>query len=427
MRWTKKKLTIIQFLLWFITFGVILPLMAQKWVFSPFFHDSENFRSRATKLVDNINRHRYNKTQEYLDTINPKINKDLHTTNLNSAKMVAVIITKRREICVGGKFECEPHYLQQVIAALDDDMKSFVSQTSGKDSVHFVPIVICNVDKHSNEQLDFLLVRDQFPSIIRYNNESSSGISYSSRTQESMDYAFCLESTLELSAPKYLLVLEDDALSFKGFFEKIFYLLENRVEHKKLHDMKTVTERWGWIKLYYPEVWSGFGLEESKIIELFFIAVFGAGVFYLIAIAFIKPNPQFSFNFSFSMVGALYLVLVVLVITRQTFLELRRMHTFFYHLSPDSGCCTPAVLYSTKWIPEIVSYLRSSQCSRCHLGVDLALNDFKEQNDLICHLVEPSLVKHIGMHSTLTSNKEPRSFLFYDFLYSEISNLNAGL
>lgn len=427
MRWTKKKLIILNFLLWFITFGVILPLMAQKWVFSPFFYNSDNFRSRATKFVDKLNRDSYSRTEKYLQNVIPESNKDLHTTNLNSATMVAVIITKRRQICSSPKFECEPHYLQQVVAALDEDMQAFVSQSVEKNSENFVPIVICNVDKHSNEHLDFSVVRKQFPAIVLYNNESVSGNNYNLRTQESLDYAFCLESTLELSTPKYLLVLEDDAMSLKGIFEMIFFTLENRVEHKMTRDTISETERWGWIKLYYPEKWAGYSLDESKIIELISVAVFGAGVFYLTAVALIKPKSHFCFVILFSLAGALYLLLVILVITRQTFLEMRRLHAFLYHISPDLGCCTPATLYSTKWIPEIINYLKSSQCERCNLGVDLALNDFKEQNDLTAYLIEPSLVRHIGMYSTLTTNKDPRSFLFYDFLYTEISNLIVGL
>lgn len=423
MRWTKKKLIGLKLVLWLFTFGLVLPLMAQKWVFSPFFHNSNDFRSRASKFVDKMNAERYNQTNDYLQKINPEINKNLHTTNLVNAEIVAVIITKKREICSYRGFDCEPHYLQQVIAALDEDSKSFAS--SRREGI--VPIVICNVDKNSQEQLDFTHISGHFPVILRYTNESSNNKSYSSRTQESLDYAFCLESILKLSSPKYLLVLEDDAMSFKGIFEKIFYILENNIEQKMLRGNLAKTDRWGWIKLYYPELWAGFGFEERKIIELVTIATFGAGVFYLIVLVLIKPKPQLSFIFLFSFTGAVYLLVLVLVTTRQTLLEMRRLHSFFFQISPDLGCCTPAVLYSTKWIPEIVQYLQSSQCRRCHLGVDLALNDFREQINLPCYLIEPSLVRHIGMHSTLTSNKDPRSFIFHDFMYTEISNLIVGL
>ncbi len=430
MRWTRRKLIILNVLLWVITFGVILPLMAQKWVFSPFFYNSIDFRARASRFVDKLNADRYKMTEQYLKSIDPTINKDLHTENLETATVVTVIITKRREWCTGGEFNCEPHYLQQVVGALDEDMKVFVSRDTKNISRNFVPIIICNVDKKSNAQNDFSLVRELFPVILRYDNETSSVAqsSHNARLQETLDYAFCLESTLKLSSPKYLLVLEDDAVAFKGIFENIFYILDHRIEHQILHDSVTVeTNRWGWIKLYYPELWAGFGFEESKFQELIAIIIFGAGAFYLLALALINPRPHFIFMLSFSIVGAIYVLLVVLVMTRQTFLELRRLHSFFYRISPDRGCCTPAVLYSSKWITEIVKYLRSSACQRCHLGVDLALSDFAEQNNLTCYLVEPSLVRHIGMHSTLTSNKDPRSFLFYDFLYSEISNLILGL
>lgn len=427
MRWSKNKLIILNLLFWLVTFGVILPLMAQKWVFSPLFYNSNNFRTSASKFVDKLNTDRYNRTEKYLKNIVSKLNKDLHTRNLKTATMVAVIITKRRETCSRREFECEPHYLQQVIEALDDDMKVFALRNSENISRNFVPIVICNVDKNADEHLDFSLVREQFPAIIRYDNATRNAGSHSSRIQESLDYAFCLESTLKLSSPKYLLVLEDDAVAFKGFFENLFSILDYRVEHRRSRDTISATERWGWIKLYYPELWSGFGIEVSKIAELISVAVFGAGASYLVAIALVKPKPKYRFLLPFSIVGALYLLLLVLVISRQTYLEMRRLHPFFFRISPDLGCCTPAVLYSSKWIPAIVQYIRSTECKRCHLGVDLALSDFSKQNDLTCHLVEPSLVRHIGMHSTLTANKDPRSFLFYDFLYTKFSHLIVDL
>lgn len=404
-----------------------MPLMAQKWVFSPFFYNSKDFRKRASSFVDKLNADRYNMTEQYLKSVDSITNKDLHTRHLKTANIVAVIITKRRQWCTDGDFHCEPHYLQQVIAALDEDTKVFVS----RNPENFVPIVICNVDKRSSVHLDFSMVREHFPVTVRYSNESHSFHSdgaYSTRTQETLDYAFCLETTLQLSSPKYLLVLEDDAVPFKGIFEKISYILDYRIEHKILRGSVTAEKkRWGWIKLYYPELWSGFGLEESKFFELISIAVFGAGVFYLLSTTTVKPRPNFPFTLLFSTTGSLYMLLLVLVMTRQTFLEIRRLHSFFYHISPDLGCCTPAVLYSSKWIDDIVKYLRSPECERCRLGVDLALSDFSKLNHLECYLVEPSLVRHVGMHSTLTSNKDPRSFLFYDFMYTEISNLIVGL
>lgn len=246
MRWTKKKLIYFYFVLWLTTFGLILLLMAQRWVFSPLFYDSDNFLSRASKFVDKLNSERYIYARQYLQSFSPEINKDLHTKTLKSAMMVAVIITKRRETCGRHELDCEPHYLQQVIAALDEDMKIFASNGHG----HFIPIVICNVDKQWKTHLDFSQVSRRFPTVLLHQNESSSNSNQNLRSQESLDYAMCLESTLKLSNSKYLLVLEDDALSFRGLFEKISYILNFRVEHKMSHDAISESERWGWIKLY---------------------------------------------------------------------------------------------------------------------------------------------------------------------------------
>ncbi len=45
--------------LWVISFLVVLPLLAQKWVYSPLFLSTKHFRARAFDLVDELNIQRY--------------------------------------------------------------------------------------------------------------------------------------------------------------------------------------------------------------------------------------------------------------------------------------------------------------------------------------------------------------------------------
>lgn len=111
--------------------------------------------------------------------------------------------------------------------------------------------------------------------------------------------------------------------------------------------------------------------------------------------------------------GALYLLLLVIVVSRPTWLELRRIHVSLMQVTSDSGCCsTVAVLYPMDEISNIVSYLQSSQCTRCQHGVDLAIRDYKDTSRMLGLLVQPNLAKHIGMHSTVSSDyKDPIHFL----------------
>lgn len=46
-------------LLWIISFLIVLPLLAQRWVYSPLFYSTKSFRAMASDLVDELNGLRY--------------------------------------------------------------------------------------------------------------------------------------------------------------------------------------------------------------------------------------------------------------------------------------------------------------------------------------------------------------------------------
>lgn len=333
-----------------------------------------------------------------------------------SHEFIVVVITKKRFICDQNEFDCEPHYLQQTLAALDRESK--LKSVSVIENVN-IPVVVCSVDSQWKKHQDLYDVMNYFPIIFRYNNTSDQ--TASNKAQESSDYAFCLEeAAIQFGkATKYLIVVEDDAIVFENFFITLRSILKNRVETKMFRGERISNERqWCWMKLYYAEFFCGFGWDVDGLLELFWIAVAGGLIGSLLAImaGTVKRNKISVLRWA--CYGALHLLLLVIIMSRQTWLEMRRIHTSLMQVTSESGCCsTVAVLYPMEEIPSIVEYLRSPGCMRCPYGIDLAIRDYRDMFGMLGLLVQPNLARHIGLHSTVSNDyKDPVQMLFYDML-----------
>lgn len=326
-----------------------------------------------------------------------------------SDTFAVVVTTKKRMVCNENEFRCEPHYLQQTLAALH--------LASRRNLAHSIPIVVCSVDPLW--YLDLSEIYKYFPVIFRY-NETATAVP-SNKEQETFDYAFCLEEmSNRFQSTKYLIAIEDDAIVFEDFFLTLHSIVKERIETPIARGEKVVSaeRQWCWMKLYFPEFWSGFGWDANRIWELFWISVAGAMIGSILAFIAGTIKRSSISTIWWSCNGALYLLLAVLIISRPIWLEMRRIHSSLMQVTSDSGCCsTVAVLYPMEEIPTIVNYLRSPKCRRCAVGVDLAIRDYKDRSGMLGLLVQPNLAQHIGLHSTVSSAyKNPVQMLFYDFL-----------
>ncbi|KAK7505534.1 hypothetical protein BaRGS_00003279 [Batillaria attramentaria] len=208
------------------------------------------------------------------------------------------------------------------------------------------------------------------------------------------------------------------------------------------------------IKLYYPLRWQGFAFEMTRMLDLLSVSVVLSVLLAavvriarrLLPVNFYRTLSRklvFQRNLAQSLPLAavvkishtllpanfyralsstllfqryqvqtlvLFSMLVCLLIGRQNLNEFRRFSRFFYRLQPSPGCCTQAMLYPNDVIPDLITWL-----SRCRSGthVDLCIADFVEQYSLPAYSLEPNLVRHIGLVTTLQlRNKDPEEILF---------------
>ena len=112
------------------------------------------------------------------------------------------------------------------------------------------------------------------------------------------------------------------------------------------------------------------------------------------------------------MVGSLYAILVAFMVGRQYIMEWRRISKFTYRVVPAPDCCSPAILYAADKAKQLSAYLKTKTCSSSY-PIDLAMDEFAKVNNYKKYLVEPNLLQHIGMFSSIKAKSAfPQRFIY---------------
>ena len=202
---------------------------------------------------------------------------------------------------------------------------------------------------------------------------------------------------------KYALLLEDDAFAGQNFA----YMFENVVERLQNDNS------FGYVKLYHPEKWQGFGYDtkfELVLIAVFsFMGFFGTGIFFLgtknITLG------KFAVTLFFAALLTCYALAFCYTFSRQHLLEFFKFWRYTHFLVNAPGCCTSAVLYPIKVFPEFINFLETETRCSYDYPVDLVPYDYFKARGLARLQVIPSLFYHIGYFSSIeNSNKNPREF-----------------
>ncbi|XP_055506237.1 transmembrane protein 246 [Leucoraja erinacea] len=208
--------------------------------------------------------------------------------------------------------------------------------------------------------------------------------------KEKADYLFCLSRGLALQ-PRYVLVMEDDALPSPDLFPVLRDVLERRLAARDPL----------YVKLYHPERLQGFlHPEPARIMEWAGLGALGGGLlFYLHRRLTGGWASSLSSSLAFCALAALCM-LAAEGYGRVYLLEARRASPQLYAMSPASHCCTPAMAFTARGAARALRYLRARRC-RSGFAKDSALYEALRDEGDTAYVVEPNLVSHIGLYSTL--------------------------
>ncbi|XP_043939956.1 post-GPI attachment to proteins factor 4-like [Protopterus annectens] len=367
------------FLFTVVTFGVVLPVVChrllysyyylKKWYLSPMSHD---FLKKNLKEAEDA--------VQYFQRMHPEILQSPKAQDERFPKpwLVVTVVTVQRK--------AEYHYLMQVVAKFHQLLQNCSHCGSNR-------ILLCNVQEEPEHNEDARVLKKFFPTIERFKDPKDLlGFKVNSQFEkEKQDYQYCMNNTLSRFDPKYVLMVEDDAVPEDDIFNVLHHLLTQRKSKTKLENAL-------YIKLFHPErlqryinpepmrilEWIGVGMSVGSLLTFLYLKMFS------------KPEKLWQLFLYFM----IYIMLLVELVGRHYFLELRRLSPQFYSLVPVTECCTQAMLFSAQSAQRALGYLDTVQC-QSRFAKDTALYSFLWERHEYAFVVEPNLVRHIGLFSTL--------------------------
>ena len=362
---------------------IVIPYEGKKLPYS-IFYDSTPKQDHLKVLGDNAKRlHEAERTLTEISCSGKCLEERNRATQLPEFCFVITSVSRPASV----------KYLTQVVASL-------LSQISDTNSV----FMVYNAEGRSHEEATNL---SAIIPVESYTGESAIG----SYAKEKADYVHALE-WCEKKRARISVILEDDALPPKDFIERLKFILEYRMSRNN--------KKWAFLKLYYPEKWQGWANEEKIILELLLSSILGGFILTLVTFCLqfiilrtlpsiqclIDPGTIIRFVFS-----SILVVYMLMTLGRPHWLALRSINIHLSSVVPAPGCCTPAVVFPRAHITDLVEHLKKAKCSVA-FPLDLAMDEFANNNGLDRLLAVPNLVKHIGFVSSLPGKgwKNPQEF-----------------
>ncbi|XP_069471100.1 post-GPI attachment to proteins factor 4 [Ambystoma mexicanum] len=285
-------------------------------------------------------------------------------------------------ITIGRKQEF--HYLLQVMSRFHQ----LIEECGYSCKRH--QLFLCNVDSDPKTHKDARFLSRLIPTVEHYSTVSGDmGINIFEK--EKRDYAFCLEQALLTFDPEYVLLVEDDAVPEVEIFQVLNQLLLVRFPDIPLGGAL-------YFKLFHPERLQRYvNPEPMRILEWVGLGMFAGTVFSWIYGKVVWNSGASWPTFIFF---ALYSMALVELVGRHYVLELRRLSPSLYNVVPATECCTPAMLYSADSARRALTYFAKIECRR-GFAKDTALYYNLHQTGEWAYVVEPNLVQHVGMYSSL--------------------------
>ena len=314
-------------------------------------------------------------------------------------------ISKKREevglrVCVSiltAKRYVESGYLIQTVAKLAKEIRNL--------SITFdLKIVNAAIPPEGNKQVVKL----------KELHESSELISHDRKAQQSLikkdkydKHRFDLIKALKICNNEgkygYALVLEDDAFAGNNFA----YMFEDLL--RRLSNDDSI----GYVKLYHPEKWQGFGYDTK--LELVLITVVSLFGFFSTGILLVGTKEltvkAIAVNLLIAVLLTGYVVAFCYTFSRQHLLEILKYWRYTHFIVNAPGCCTSAVLYPTRVLSEFINFLETEvKCSYTY-PIDLVPYDYFKSRGLDRLQIIPNLFYHIGYFSSVRrSTKQLKEF-----------------
>lgn len=366
-----------------VTFGVLAPLICHRLLYSYFYLRRWHLNAMSQEFLEQ-NQQQGQAALHYFEKLQmPNGSKASGSDAFQPLLLITIITVQRRN---------DFHYVLQVASRFHRLLQECgVGCRSHR-------VLLCNVESDPSSHQDVRLLSSFFPTVSRDRTAENPDPSLNQFEKEKQDYVFCLKQSLLAYNPEYILLVEDDAVPEEEIFSVLQHLLSARFSKPYLRDAL-------YFKLYHPErLQRYFNPEPMRILEWL-----GLGLFLgpLLGCAYCRAARRGGPGWCLVAFFALYSMALAELVGRHYGLELRRLHPALYNVVPASECCTPAMLFPAASARRAAAYLRGLRC-RQGFAKDTALYSLLRAQGESAFVVEPNLVRHVGMFSSLRLNSNPQ-------------------
>lgn len=206
-----------------------------------------------------------------------------------------------------------------------------------------------------------------------------------------IDYHMSLESCYEGSKAPWIMMLEDDVVAQRGWYNRTMQSLETI---QSLRSSGSIND-WLYFRLFYTEKFLGWNSENWLIYTSWSIGIVAAtAILSLQSRRSIRPMQGTLTN---SFIGVLcfgcvpLLIILYFLAGRVTMLPLEPG----IHLMNSHGCCSQALLFPRESVPELLDHMYKARYSHPY-AVDSVIERYANANDLDRLVVVPSQMQHVG-------------------------------
>ncbi|XP_077201457.1 GPI-N-acetylgalactosamine transferase PGAP4 [Paroedura picta] len=366
-----------------VTFGVLAPLTCQHLLYSYFYVRRWYLRPMSQDFLKQNQEDGLNALNYFERLQTPNASERSGSDAFRPWLLITIITVQRRP---------EFHYVLQVASRFHRLLRECGPPCRRHQ------ILLCNVEMDPGSHWDAKLLSNFMATVSRYGGREKAELSLNQFEREKRDYTYCLEKSLQAYSPEYVLLVEDDAVPEEEIFPVLHHLLQVRLSKTHLKDAL-------YVKLYHPERLQHYiNPEPMRILEWLGLGMFLGS---LLGLAYAWASSRSSLSWPIVLFFALYSMLLVELVGRHYFLELRRLAPPLYSIVPVTECCTPATLFSASSARRALGYLSDVHC-RPGFAKDTALYSLLRTKGERAFVVEPNLVRHVGMFSSLRVNGSPK-------------------
>ena len=203
------------------------------------------------------------------------------------------------------------------------------------------------------------------------------------------DYTYVL-SSCHATGASWIAMIEDDTLAMAGWYPRAMEALDT-ADAQHYWGKKS---DWLYLRLFYTEEFFGWNIEEWSRYLLASVAIISATAVSLFGIRMFGLHKVIS-NHMIFVVCFLCTPSCIILYFLAGRVSMQPL-TPGVHQMPKFGCCAQGFVFSREMAPKITERLEMKKEGY----VDVLLEEWAREEDLIRWAVVPSLLQHIGRHSS---------------------------